>query len=177
LAGTYFQNAYNNAANTYGTNRQNTLYQLSALQNLAGIGTTANQQALSGAEYSGSAGLTGATTQAGLGMQGSQYSGNAGIGGATQSGNWGLQGQEAAMQAYMQGQAGAAAGVMGSANAWQAALGGVTNSANQAMGMQGMGSAMGGYGFGGGNASTPTWNPNTGGEDYPSPPAWQGPTQ
>jgi hypothetical protein len=122
LAGTYFQNAYANANNTYQVNRQNTLYQLSALQNLAGTG-----------------------------LQSSEYSGNVGLQSATQAGNWGIGSQEAAMQAYMTGQQGVAAGVIGSANAWNQALGGVANSANS---LSSLNSMYGGGGvFGGGSGS------------------------
>ena len=48
LAGTYYQQAYNNSLNTYQTNRQNALYQLSALGGLANIGQ--------GAQLTGAAG-------------------------------------------------------------------------------------------------------------------------
>lgn len=145
LAGTYFNTAYNQALNTYQTNRQNSLYQLSALQNLAGIGQNANQQGLAASEYIGNTGLQGQEFNANLGMQGAQDIANVGMQTALQQGNWSMGGQEAAMQAYMQGQAGKAAGVMGSGNAWQNALGGIGNGL---MNMSAMNSIFGGGGAG-----------------------------
>jgi hypothetical protein len=110
LAGTYFQNAYNNALSTYQTNRQNTLYQIGALQNMAGQGQQAQ-------EYIGSTGMQGAQALAGTQMQA-----------ATQQGNWSMGGMQSAMQDYMQGQGGAAAGQMGAGNAMQSGLVGAGNS-------------------------------------------------
>ena len=155
LAGTYFNNAYNRALSTYQNNRQNSLYQIQALMGTAGLGQTANQQALGATEYMGGLGLQGATTagQLGLqgattagqlGLQGAETAGGLGLQGATQMGNWQLSGTEAAQQAAMTGAQGKAAGIMGSANAWQNALGGASNSLMGGLALNQMGQ-NGGY--------------------------------
>ena len=90
LAGTTFNNAYNQALTTFQTNRANTLQPLSTLintgQQASGQANQAAQgyssQLLGGNEYSGSLGQQGAQYSGNLGEQGAQYSGNAGLGGA-----------------------------------------------------------------------------------------------
>ena len=144
LAGTYFNNAYNRALSTYQNNRQNSLYQIQALMGTAGLGQTANQQALGATEYMGGLGLQGATTAGQLGLQGAETAGGLGLQGATQMGNWQLSGTEAAQQAAMTGAQGKAAGIMGSANAWQNALGGASNSLMGGLALNQMGQ-NGGY--------------------------------
>ena len=106
LAGTYYQNAFNNAQQTFQTNQNATLANLSTLSN---IGQTANAQNISAQEYQSALGLQGATTAAGLGEQGAL----ANLSGTEFSGNLGLQGQEAATNALMTGAGGKAAGQMG----------------------------------------------------------------
>lgn len=149
LAGTYFNNAYQRQLNTYQTNRENSQMQLNALMGagstLAGIGQNANAQALNATEFMGN-----------IGLQGGEYQGNVGLQGATQMGNWNLSGTEAAQQAYMQGQQGKAAGIMGKGNAWQNAIGGMANAIGGGFALSSMNN--GGYGGGGGGGDV-MWQP------------------
>lgn len=67
LASTSYQQAYNNALNTFQTNRNNTL---GALLAATGIGQTAEGQNLQSQEYAGSIGLQGALGAGNFWMQG-----------------------------------------------------------------------------------------------------------
>ncbi len=111
LAGTEFQNAYNRALTTFGTNRQSAMDRLSGYAGLAGMGQGANAMLLNSLQNYGN------TTSGNL-MGGAEYSGNAGLTAAQIAG-----------QALTGGAAAQAAGTIGSANAWNAGLGGVGNAA------------------------------------------------
>jgi hypothetical protein len=133
LAGTSYQNAYNRALSTFNTNQQGYL-------SLAGLGTTANQQAIqAGGIYGGeltslanlaaNTNLQGAGLKSNVAMQGNEYIGNTGLQGAQMAGN------------FRTGAANAqAAGIMGGANAWSGALSGIGNAAMGAGMMQGLNS-------------------------------------
>jgi hypothetical protein len=106
LAGTYYQNAFNNAQQTFQTNQNATLANLSTLSN---IGQTANAQNIGAQEYQAGMGQQGAEAAAGLGEQGAL----ANLSGTEASANLGLQGQEAATNSLLTGAQGKAAGQMG----------------------------------------------------------------
>lgn len=113
MAGQEYQNAYNRALSTYGTN-------IGSLGMLAGFGQNANSQAITagnnfGNVTSGNEMGAGANL-ANIAMQGNQYVGNTGLYGAQAAGNM-----------YMEGAQGYAAGQMGAGNAWNSALGGMAN--------------------------------------------------
>lgn len=115
LASQTYQQAYNNALNTFQTNRSNTL---SGLMDLTGIGQNATGQLNQATQnYSG--------TNTSI----AQLMGGNLTQGATTSGNFGLQGAQIAGSALTGGANAAAAGTIGSANAWQNAIGGVANAA------------------------------------------------
>lgn len=124
-ANQYYQQAYNNAANTFNINRQGALSQAGILQGLSGQGLTAGQsltgQGLSATQ--GSAGAVGATS--------SQMAGNTYNQGVVNSAT-GMQGAQIVGNALTNQGNAQAAGTMGSANAWNSAIGGVSN---QAMGV------------------------------------------
>jgi hypothetical protein len=113
MASQEYQNAFNRALTTYGTN-------VNTLGTLAGFGQNANSQAITAGNNYGNqtaaANLNTAGEQSNVAMQGNQYVGNTGLAGAEAAGN-----------VYMQGAQGYAAGQMGSANAWSNAVGGMTN--------------------------------------------------
>jgi hypothetical protein len=128
LAGTYYQNAFNNAQQTFQTNQNATLANLSTLSN---IGQTANAQNIGAQEYQSGMGQQGAEAEAGMGQQGAEAEAGmgqqgaeaaAGLGeqgalanlsGTEASANLGLQGQEAATNSLLTGAQGKAAGQMG----------------------------------------------------------------
>lgn len=107
LAGTYYQNAFNNAQQAYQTNQNTTL---SNLSELIGSGQNANAEynsALTGLtgqaasntigaantnaslqQYLASLGLTGATSSAGLGLAGAGESAQLGLSGAKTAGDY-----------------------------------------------------------------------------------------
>ena len=132
LATQQYQNAYNNALNTFQTNRNNTLQSVGLLTNI-GQGAT---NALAGQNLS-LAQLFGNNT-----LSAAQYGGNAG-----------LQGAQIAGSALTGGANAGAAGVMGGANAWSNALSGMGNTISQ-LGTYGYGG--GGYGGGSGSFYAPT---------------------
>lgn len=109
-ANTYFNDAYNRAANTFGINRQSALDRVNTLTGLSnqGYGATGTDVTATGqnAQQSANIGLTGASQIANTSLQGSQQKGNF----LTQMGN---------------AQAG---GTIGSNNAWMNTLQGGTNS-------------------------------------------------
>jgi hypothetical protein len=141
-ASQYAQQAYNNALTTFNTNRQGTLSQIAALQNLTGLGYSA---AGTGSGATGAAGsqqaqntLAGATQIAGLGLQGTQAATNTALTGAqavqtgaAQAGQFGLQGAQIAGTALAGAGNAQAAGTVGSTNAWLNALSGGTNALSQ----------------------------------------------
>ena len=123
LAGTTYQQTYNNALNTYNANQ-------AGYQSLASLGQNANSQNIqAGSIYGGQL-----TSLAGLGtsaaMQGAGLGANVAMQGNEYVGNVGLQGAEAAGRAILGSADATAAGQMGSANAWSGAVGGVANAAN-----------------------------------------------
>ncbi len=119
LAGTSYQQAYQRAQNTFQTNQDTTLKNLTAGTNV-GMGATgmfnqAGQQFASGTDAA--AGAFGSGTSANT-LRASEYGGNVGMEGAQLAG------------AALTGGANAgAAGTMGAANAWSGALGGVGQAA------------------------------------------------
>ena len=146
-ANQYFQQSYNNALNTFNTNRQGTLSQIAGLQNLAGLGygatqgaagalgTSAGQQSqntVQGGEYGANLGLAGTQAGAQLGLTGATTAGGFGV----QGGQFGLQGAQIAGQALTGGANAQAAGTIGSTNAWLNALNGGTNSLTQYLNYQ-----------------------------------------
>jgi hypothetical protein len=117
LAGTYYQNAFNNAQQTFQTNQNATLANLSTLSN---IGQTANAQNIGAQEYQSGMGQQGAEAEAGMGQQGAEAAAGLGeqgalanLSGTEASANLGLQGQEAATNSLLTGAQGKAAGQMG----------------------------------------------------------------
>jgi hypothetical protein len=117
LAGTYYQNAFNNAQQTFQTNQNATLANLSTLSN---IGQTANAQNIGAQEYQAGMGQQGAEADAGMGQQGAEAAAGLGeqgalanLSGTEASANLGLQGQEAATNSLLTGAQGKAAGQMG----------------------------------------------------------------
>lgn len=119
LASTYYQQAYNNALQSYQTNHQNTLQGYMAL---TGVGQNATGQFNSAAQNYGN--LTSANT-----LNSAQYVGNTGIQGAEYNAGYGLQGSKIAQDYFLGGAAGDASGTIGAGNAWQNALGGVAGAA------------------------------------------------
>jgi hypothetical protein len=143
LASTYYQNAYNNALQSFQTNRNN---QFQDLSTMAGIGLTST--GMSNQAFQNYGNLTSANT-----MNASNAEANMGLGTAQFNANLNQSGTEAGLGYYMQGQQGLAAGQMGASNAWQGALGGVANVAGQQYAIsQGISPYGGGYGasYGGG---------------------------
>lgn len=119
LASTNYQQAYNNALNTFQTNHQNTLQ---GLQALTGLGTTATGQLQNASQFYGG------TSSANTASAAQQEAANS-LRASEYGGTIGLQGAKVAGDAIEGGANAAAAGTVGSANAWQGALGGVTNAA------------------------------------------------
>lgn len=119
LASTNYQNAYNNAFNTFQTNHNNTLQ---GLQALTGVGQNANAQYNSASQNYGN---QAASNLNNLGL----YEGNNALQAAQYGGNAQMNAAQLAGQALTGGANAQAAGTVGSANAWQGAIGGVTNAA------------------------------------------------
>jgi hypothetical protein len=141
VASTNYEKAYNRAFNEFQTNRTNTLGGAMAL---TGVGRDALSEYNRGAMNFGnlsSANTTGTgALSANFGMRGQEYIGNAGMRGQEYIGNAGMRGAEfnaaqgnqmtlQAIRAYLDGQAGRAAGQQGSANAWGNAIRGVAGAA------------------------------------------------
>lgn len=127
LASTAYQQAYNNAANTFQLNRNSTL---SALSLATGVGNSAlgqsNQVALAtglpqGSNITQAANYTGNSTQ-----NAAEYSGNASL----QAAQAGLTGAQLSGQYLTNAGNAQAAGILGQSTAYQGALGGVTNAAS-----------------------------------------------
>lgn len=130
LASTYYQNAYNNALNTFQTNHNNTMQGLTALTNLGQFGTqqyntaaqnygnTTAQNLMNNGQYQGNVGLQGAQLESNIDLGGNVSAAQLGLQGATTAGNF----QVGAGNAQ-------AAGTLGAANAWQGALNGVSGAA------------------------------------------------
>jgi len=118
LAGTYYQNAFKNAQDTFQTNQNSTLANLSTLAGIGLSGTnqydaavqnTNKQQAgntLAAGYYGGNTGIDVSKYNAGLGLQGSTLAGNFAVGAGNAT----------------------AAGIQGGANSLLGGLSGVTNS-------------------------------------------------
>lgn len=141
LASTSYQQAYNNALNTYQTNRSNTLQ---GLTTLTGLGQTATGQYNSAAQNAGNLSSGNITNAA-------QLAGGYGLQGATSGAQLNLTGVEQAGQQALQGAGGAAAGQVGQANAFNSALGGIANAANGYVNYPRVGGAtnLGSLGIGG----------------------------
>jgi len=164
LASTYYQNAYNNALQSFQTNRNN---QFQDLSTMAGIGLTSTGMSDAAAQNYGN-------IASGNTMSAASQVANMGLSGAEFNANLGLQGTQAGLNYYMQGQGGLASGQAASANAWTGALNGVGQVAGQQYAMsQGLNPYGGGYGmpggggYGGGGYGMPTTLPN-GTLQYPS---------
>ena len=174
-AQTYYQNAYNNALNTFGTNRNATMGNLSALLGLGTYGTgqfqTAAQNAgnqIAGNQFNAGQLQAGylnnsAQQQANNLVQSNEFNASLGMQGTGQIGN-----------ALTAGANAQAAGTVGSANAWSNAIGGVTNAAQYATfaNMLGQGGAPGAAAPGNftSYASAPPYVP------YTPPPIFQTPS-
>lgn len=124
LAGTYYQNAFNNAQSQFQTNQSTTLNNLQAL---IGSGNTANSQQIGATAALGApqasntinAATSNASLQQYLGslnLQGQTTSGQEGMQGALEAGNFGLTGAEAH-----------AAGILGEGSAETAAINPLTS--------------------------------------------------
>lgn len=131
LASTSYQQAYNNALNTFQTNRNNAL---SGFTTLAGIGqgATANYQgALQNFGNQSSTNLINSGIYSGnADTAAAQYGGNATLQGAAQnltSTGQNLSATKDAIDALTGGANAQAQGTVNSANAWSGALGGVSN--------------------------------------------------
>lgn len=141
LASTYYQQAYNNALQSYQTNHQNTLQGYLAL---TGVGQNATGQLNSAAQNYGN--LTSANT-----LNSAQYIGNTGLQGAEYNAGYALQGSKLSNDYYMQGAGASASGTVGQSNAWQNALTGVAGAAGDI--------ASRGYRTNGGTVSDMSGNP------------------
>lgn len=128
-ASQYENQIYNQALNTFNTNRQGALSQAGILQNLSGMGLSANSgvgnlslaqasNLVGGGQYQGNLGFQAAGQGAQLGMQGTEFGANFGLQGAT------------AQAPYISAMGGnTAAGTIGANNAIMGGLGGVANAA------------------------------------------------
>ena len=111
-ANQYFNDAYNRALGTFQANQSQAMNRIGTLQGLAGLGYGATSQG---------AGAVGSTS--------AQQAGNT-YGAGTFNAGLGLQGAQN-ISSLLAGQGNAAAaGTIGSANAWSGALGGATNAIN-----------------------------------------------
>lgn len=130
LASTSYQQAYNNALTTFGTNRSNAMNGLMALTNIGQGATTNYQGALENFGNRSSTNDVNAGLFAGNSiLNAGTYSGNADIG-ATQFGaNLNMDSTKEAMAALTQGAQAQSAGRVAQANAWQGGLGGIANAA------------------------------------------------
>ena len=128
-ANQYENQFYNQALNTFNTNRQGVLSQIGTLQGLAGLGG----QATSGAA-SGTTALAG--QQAGNLFNQGTAGANLGLQGATAAGGFGVQGAQIEGNALTGGANATAAGTVGSTNSWLSALNGGTNNILQYLAMQ-----------------------------------------
>lgn len=172
VASTYYQNAFNNALQSYNTNLGGALalgnqgLQASGMANQAtqNYGNLYNANTMGAAEYAGNIGVGTAEYGAGVGMQGAGINANllAGaanyqLGGTEAAANMALAGNEAGGNFLMQGAQGYAAGKMGQANAWNGA-------------MSGIGNAFGAMPFGTNSYNPFAINPTTGMNMSPSNP-------
>jgi hypothetical protein len=157
LAGTYYQNAFNNALNTFQTNQGTTLANLGALtsagltgtgqqnQALIGIGNPAGQYAYETGLFGGNAILNTAGMNAQQALQGTEYGAGLTANAANSAGNFAMQGAGAN-----------AAGILGQANN----LSGIITGAAPLLGpgLNALGSLIGGYG----SPSQGGWMPGMG---------------
>lgn len=119
LASTYYQNAYNNALNTFQTNRNNTIGTLMAGTQIGQTATGQYNQATQNAGDLMSGNTTGAARDsANLGQQAAEFN-------SAQQ----LSANKVAGDFSMQGAQGQAAGTVGQGNSWQNALNGVAGAA------------------------------------------------
>lgn len=116
LADTTYNDVFNRNLTTYSTNAQR-------LKDLAGFGTTANDQAIR-------AGTTYGTTASGNTMQAGLFEGNTTNQAAQFGANLGLEGARLRGDYITGGANATAAGTVGAANAWGTALTGIGNAAN-----------------------------------------------
>ena len=129
-ASQYYQQAYNNALNTFSTNRNATMQNLQTLLGQGNFGTSQFQSA--GQNYGNT--VAGDTMQAnsllaGYQNQGAQAQAGNVTSAASQTANLGIQGAQIEGNALTQGANATAASQVGSANAWSNAIGGVANAA------------------------------------------------
>jgi hypothetical protein len=134
-ANQYYNTAYNQALSTFQTNQQQALNQIGSLQSLAGLGSTANTNAANAlgtsAQLQSGNTLGGTTAASQLGLSGTEAASGTSLAGATTAGQFGLQGAQIAGQALTNQGNAAAAGTVGSTNAWLNALNGGTNALSQ----------------------------------------------
>jgi len=125
LASQYYQQAYNNALNTFNTNRQAGLQNLTALSSyggqLANLGQFGTSQFNTAASNYGN-------TAANNYLQSGILQGNNMLRSAEYQGDTTLRGTEAQANAMTQGAQASAAARVGSANAWTNAINGITGS-------------------------------------------------
>lgn len=125
LAGTYYQNAFNNAQSTFNTNQNATLANLSTLAN---IGTTATGQSNSAAQNAGNqeaANTTGAGVYSGnANINAQQYLGSLNTQAGESNAALGVQGETAAGNDLLTGAEGKAVGTAGMFNGIGQAAGG-----------------------------------------------------
>jgi len=140
LASQQYQQAYQNALNTFQTNRNNTLQGLGLLTN---VGQTATGQYNQATQNYAGQNLT----------LGQLMSGNL-VGGAEYAGDAGLKGAQIAGSALTGGANAAAAGTIGSANAWSNALSGATNAISGGLTLSQLGQYSPGATYGGGTPYT-----------------------
>lgn len=128
-ANQYENQFYNQALNTFNTNRQGVLSQIGTLQGLAGLGANAT-----GGVASGQTALAGQQAQNLFG--GSEFGANLGLQGAATAGGYGLTGADIEGRALTGGANAQAAGTVGSTNSWLSALNNGTNNILQSLAMR-----------------------------------------
>jgi hypothetical protein len=160
LAGTTFNNAFQRALTTFGTNRQAAVQNLGTVAQLAGMGSNLVGQGLNATSQYNQAATNFGNVSSSNTMQAGMFVGNSGIQGAEYSGNVGLEGARIAGSALTGGANAQAAGTMGAANAWSGALGGVANAVNMYGANRQMNSP---YGWGGVSNGTniPGYDPSS----------------
>lgn len=129
-ASQYYQQAYNNALSTFGTNRTATMQNLQALLGVGEFGTNSfNSAAQNAGNQISNNQMTTSQQQASLINGSAQQQANNIIGGEQFNANLGMQGAGQIGNAFTGGANAQAAGIVGSANGWQQAIAGLTNAA------------------------------------------------
>jgi hypothetical protein len=152
VASTYYQNAFNNALNSYNTNVNTNLSM--AGQGLQGTGLAQQAAENFGNLYNNNT-MQGNEFNAGLGLNGAQSAGNLGLQGSITAGNQNLEGTNLADQYAMEGANARAAGMIGKASGYNQAIGGIGSMAGGMFGGGGFVNPFSGFG-GGGWGGSPT---------------------